>query len=121
MGTEEIGAYIVFGTVLMPALEQALATGDLSSILPICAFLEDVAEAAEDDPRLEDLLLVEVGEWLGGVANEESLTPWLGMKTKRICRYVPGLATQRIALRAEATKRGLTRRISSFMTRLRKR
>ena len=48
-GQGEPGAYIVFGSVLMPALEQALAAGDLVSILSICAFLEDVAEAAEKD------------------------------------------------------------------------
>ena len=120
MGREEVGAYIVFGSVLIPALEQALAAGDLGSILPICAFLEDVAEAAEEDRGLENLLRVEVGEWLGGLANEASLTPWLGTKTKRICRYVPGLATQRIALRAEENKRGFNKRISSFMTRLRR-
>jgi hypothetical protein len=120
MGRKDLGAYLVFGSVLMPALEQALAVGDLGSILPICAFLEDVAEAAEEDRGLENLLRVEVGEWLGGLANEASLTPWLGTKTKRICRYVPGLATQRIALRAEKQKRGFTKRISSFMSRLRK-
>jgi hypothetical protein len=119
-GGEELGTYTVFGSVLMPALEQALAAGDLGSILPICAFLEELAEAAEKDLYLENLLRVEVGEWLGGVANEASLTPWLGTKTKRICRYVPGLATQRIALRAEENKRGFTKRISSFMTRLRR-
>jgi hypothetical protein len=120
MDGEESGTYTVFGSVLMPALEQALAAGDLGSIIPICAFLEEVAEAAEKDHYLENLLRVEVGEWLGGVANEASLTPWLGTKTKRICRYVPGLATQRIALRAEENKRGFTKRISSFMTRLRR-
>jgi hypothetical protein len=120
MDGEELGTYTVFGSVLMPALEQALAAGDLASIIPICAFLEEVAEAAEKDLYLENLLRVEVGEWLGGVANEASLTPWLGTKTKRICRYVPGLATQRIALRAEENKRGFTKRISSFMTRLRR-
>jgi hypothetical protein len=35
-------------------------------VAPICAFLEDVAEAAEEDRGLENLLRVEVGEWLGG-------------------------------------------------------
>ena len=120
MGGEELGAHTVFGSVLMPALEQALATDDLGSILPICAFLEEVAEAAEEDLGLKGLLQVEVGEWLGGAANEASLAPWLGMKPKRIYGYVPGLATQRITLRAEENKRSLTRRIYSFMTRLRR-
>jgi hypothetical protein len=69
MSKEKPAAYIVFGSVLMPALEQALAAGDLGSILPICAFLEDVAEAAQKDIGIETLLEVEVGEWLGGAAN----------------------------------------------------
>jgi hypothetical protein len=119
MGKENPGTYIVFGSVLIPALEQALAAGDLGSILQFCAFLEDVAEAAEEDIGLRTLLEVEVGEWLGGAASEASLAPWLGIETKRICGYVPGLATQRISLRAEQNKRSLTGRISSFMTRLR--
>jgi hypothetical protein len=119
MGTEKPGAYIVFGSLLMPALEQALAAGDLGSILAICAFLEDVAEAAKKDLGLESLLEVEVGEWLGGAANEATLAPWLGTETKRICGYVPGLATQRIALRAERDSLGFKGRISSLLTRMR--
>src|ERR1700722_597124 len=119
MGKEKPGAYIVFGSVLMPALEEALAAGDLSSILPICAFLEDAAEAAQKDIALEALLQVEVGEWLGGAANETLLAPWLGAETKRICRYVPGLATQRRALRTERNERNFKSRISSLMNKLR--
>jgi hypothetical protein len=120
MGEQAPGAYLVFGSVLIPALKQALAVGDLGQILPICAFLEDVAVAARKDGRLESLLQVEVGEWLGGVANEASLAPWLGTETKRICRYIPGLATQRIALQKEHEKQSIKNRISSFMTRLRR-
>jgi hypothetical protein len=119
MGTEEAGAYIIFGSVLIPALEQALVEGDLVSILSICAFLEEVAEAAQKDISLETLLKVEVGEWLGGAANEDSLAPWLGIETKRICRYVPGLATQRIAIWAEENKRTLRGRLGTLVTRLR--
>jgi hypothetical protein len=118
MGNESPGAYIVFGSVLMPALEEALAVGDLGTILPICAFLEDVAEAAQRDIGLESLLQVEVGEWLGGTANETLLAPWLGAETKRICGYVPGLATQRIALRTERKQRSFRNRISSLMKKL---
>ena len=33
-----------------------------------------------------------------------SFLPWLGPKTKRICGYVPGLATQRRALEEEARR-----------------
>ncbi len=120
MGDEAPHAYLVFGSVLIPALEEALAVGDLSQILPICAFLEDVAEAARKDDGLESLLKVEVGEWLGGAANEAFLVPWLGTETKRICRYVPGLATQRIASREEHKRRSIKNSITKFMARLRK-
>jgi hypothetical protein len=121
MGEEAPGAYLVFGSVLIPVLERALAVGALGQILPICAFLEDVAVAARKDGRLESLLRVEVGEWLGGVANEASLAPWLGTETKRICQYIPGLATQRIALREEHERQSIKNRISTFVTSLRRR
>jgi hypothetical protein len=118
MGNPKRGAYSVFGSILLPALERALEAGDLGSILKICAFLEDVADAAEEDRGLKTLLEVEVGQWLRGTANEASLAPWLGIKTRQICKYVPGLATQRISLRAEQNERSLTKRISSLMARL---
>jgi hypothetical protein len=117
--TQDLGAYPVFGSVLIPALEQALSAGDLGTILPICAFLEDVAEAAEKDKDLKSLLRLEVGKWLGWVENEASLAPWLGSKTKLICRYVPGLATQRLALREEESKRSIKKRIGSMISRRR--
>ena len=120
MGTETDVQYIVFGSVLIPALEEALSARDLSSILPVCAFLEDVAEAARKDSYLESLLRIEVGEWLGGAANESLLTPWLGSETKRICRYVPGLATQRRELREKQEKRSLASRLSAFLKQFRK-
>jgi hypothetical protein len=119
MAKEKPGAYIVFGSVVIPALEEALAAADLGSILPICAFLEDAAEAAQKDIALEALLRVEVGEWLGGAANETLLAPWLGAETKRICRYVPGLATQRRVVRTERNERSVRSHISSWMNKLR--
>ena len=118
MGAETDVQYIVFGSVLIPALEEALSAGDLGSILPICAFLEDVAEAARKNSYLESLLRVEVGEWLGGAANESLLAPWPGTETKRICNYVPGLATQRLALREEREQQSLGRRFSKFIRRM---
>ena len=111
--------YTVFGSLLIPALEEALSSGNLGIILPICAFLEDVAEAARNDSSLRCLLRIEVGEWLGGAANESLLAPWLGKETKRICRYVPGLASQRIALRAEQKTGSLSNRLSSFLKQFR--
>lgn len=120
MGKENPGPYIVFGSVLLPVLEKAMDAGDLGTILPICAFLEDVAEAADRDVGLNTLLRVEVGAWLKRVHNEASLSPWLGSKTKRICRYVPGLATQRIALRAEARTKSFAERILRLTNKLKR-
>lgn len=107
--------YIVFGSVLLPALEDGLARGDLATILPICAFLEDAAVSAQSDSGLETLLRTEVGDWLAGVDNEAYLTPWLGQETKRICRYVPGLATQRRTLRKDRQERTTKSRIGRFL------
>jgi hypothetical protein len=107
--------YIVFGSVLLPALEDGLANGDLATILPICAFLEDAAVSAQSDSGLETLLRTELGEWLSGVDNEAYLTPWLGQETKRICRYVPGLATQRRTLRKQRQKKTAKSRIRRFL------
>ena len=113
LGDEEPGQYIIFGSILIPALTAALERGDLATILPICAFLEDVSTAARHDDALEALLKVEVAEWLGWAANEERLAPWLGTETKRICNYVPGLATQRLQLRSEEKANTITGRIAA--------
>ncbi len=98
MGDEEDIHYIVFGSILIPALTAALAEGDLGIILPIRAFLEDASVAARHDSFLATLMKVEVGEWLGWVANEDRLAPWLGSETKRVCNYIPGLPTQQLQL-----------------------
>jgi hypothetical protein len=106
MGNESPGAYIVFGSVLMPALEEALAVGDLGTILPICAFLEDVAEAAQRDIGLESLLQVEVGEWLGGTSKRNSprAVAWSGNKANlRVCTGARD-STNRLENRTETEK-----------------
>jgi hypothetical protein len=69
MGDEEPGQYTIFGSVLIPALTVALENGDLGTVLPICAFLEDVSTAARYDDYLAALMKVEVAKWLGWVAN----------------------------------------------------
>jgi hypothetical protein len=48
---------------------------------------------------------VEIGEWLSGTRWEAELEPYLGEQTKRGCRYVSGLATQRNSLEAEQARR----------------
>jgi len=99
-------ASIAFGHVLLPALQIGLERGDLGTILKICAYLEDAAESAASDSLLQELIRVECGNWLAEAANEHLLSPWLGAETKRICGYVPGLATQRRALKMRQKEKG---------------
>src|SRR6266478_730176 len=82
MGDEPPLSYLVFGSVLVPALEGALRNEDLSSIASICSFLEDAAQSSRKDARRRDLLVVEIGEWLGWAQNEELLATYMGPETK---------------------------------------
>jgi hypothetical protein len=101
----EVLPYVVFGSFLIPVLETALEESDTKRISAICAFLEEAATSAGTDAGLEELLLVEIGEWLGGTRLEAEIEPSLGEQTKRVCRYVSGLATQRISLKQVRRKR----------------
>jgi hypothetical protein len=97
--------YVVFGSFLIPVLETALEDRDTESIRSVCAFLEEAATSAGTDAALEQLLLIEIGEWLSGTRWEAEVVPSLGEQTKRICRYVPGLATQRNLFKGDRTRR----------------
>jgi hypothetical protein len=107
--------YIVFGSVLVPALASALNAGDVATILPICGFLEEASIAARADARLGTLIQIEIGEWLGWTPNEDGISPWLGPETKRICNYVEGLASQRLRLRDEMKANTISARIASAL------
>jgi len=97
--------YVVFGSFLIPELETALEDRDAERIGAICAFLEEAAGSARTDAGLEQLLLVEIGEWLGETQWEAEIAASLGEQTKRVCRYVSGLATQRTSLNQARRKR----------------
>jgi hypothetical protein len=112
---------LIFSSILIPALEKALEEGDLKTILHLAAFLEDASESASVDSKLKNLIAVEVGEWLGWASHEDRLAPWLGAETKRICGYVPGLATQRLSGGADLQPVGLKDRVASILNRLLKR
>jgi hypothetical protein len=103
---EETLLYILFGDVLIPYLKVALIEQNAKEIQAICRFLEEVAEAARQDGALGNLLRVEVGEWLEYMELEDEIAPWLGPETKRICGYVPGLATQRREIKAKKARDG---------------
>ena len=100
----EVLPYVVFGSFLIPVLETALEENDTERIRTICAFLEEAAANAVTDAGLEQLLLVEIGEWLGGTLLEAKIEPSLGEQTKRVCRYVSGFATQRNSLKRAGRK-----------------
>jgi hypothetical protein len=113
MAGEEL-PYVVFGSFLIPLMETALESQDVERVRSICAYIEDVASSACTDAGLETLLRVEIGEWLSGTQWEAEVEPFLGEQTKRICRYVSGLATQRNSLKAQKDSRNL---ISRFLDR----
>lgn len=110
MADEEL-PYVVFGSFLIPILEAALKNHNGERVRSICAYLEEAAVSANTDVGLSELLRVEIGEWLGGTPWETEISTNLGEQTKRICRYIPGLATQRIALREERANRNPLKRL----------
>ena len=93
--------YVIFGSFLIPVLESALENHDAEQVASICSYLEEVAISAGTDAGLEMLLRVEIGEWLESTPWETKIASSLGEHTKRVCRYVPGLATQRNLLNSK--------------------
>ena len=87
--------YLVFGSILIPALASALAANDLETIVPICNFLEEASAASRADENLRVLIEIEVGKWLSWTVNEDRIAPLLGSETRRVCNYFEGLASQR--------------------------
>jgi len=109
--------YVVFGSFLIPLMETALEGQDVERVKSICAYLEEVASSASTDSGLEGLLRVEIGEWLSVTRWEAEIEPYLGDQTKRRCRFVSGLATQRNTLKAEQAGRNP---ITRLLNRLKK-
>jgi hypothetical protein len=103
--------YVVFGSFLIPQIETALESQDVKRVKSICAYLEEVASSANTDSGLETLIRVEIGEWLSGTRWDAEVEPYLGEKTKRRCRYVSGLETQRNSLKTEKASRNVITRL----------
>ena len=74
--------------------------------------------AARQDNGLLRLIEVEMAEWLGWVENKDRLAPWLVPETRRICNYVPGLATQRRQRRADRQAKTISAQVAAFIRRL---
>ena len=111
MGEEEPLPYIAFGDTVVPRLKEALTNGDGERIRRFTDFFEAIAQSAKSDSRLHSLLAIEVGEWLEVTNQEAEIAPWLGTETKRVCRYVPGLATQRRKISEQRAASSWVRRL----------
>ena len=105
--------YVIFGHVLLPALEAMLRAGDDRAVSSMCAYLEEASVSSAAHPMLEDLIAAEIGEWLNRTSYEKRIAPWIGSETKRVCNYTPGLATQRLQVRAETHRQSLRVRLRS--------
>ena len=114
MEPDEFPAYMAFPE-LVDFLKEALASGCTADVLRVCEFVEEAARSG--DRNLEDLVRIEVGEHLGWIEHEDRLTPYLGAETKRICGYVPGLATQRLELRREREALTVGQRVLQMLRR----
>jgi hypothetical protein len=87
MDEEEPLPYIALGAVFIPWLELRLKERDLFQIAKACAFIEDTAKYGERDFELNQLLGVEIGEWLIAAPERHLLISHFGTSTCRACRY----------------------------------
>ena len=111
-----MGGYDAF-PCLIDLLKVAVEAGRGTEVAGICAFIEEVALSGKRDPDLASLVRIELGEKLGWMEHEERLAPHLGEETKRICGYVPGLATQRLESRREREVLTLGQRLLRMLRR----
>ena len=115
----DLQVYSVFEWILVPFVEGALSAGDLARILRVTAFLEELSVSASGDPKVANLLVVTIGEWLNSrMVDEDQLVPWLGEETKRLCGYVPGLAAQRRRDRITKREKTLSFKLKKLTRRL---
>ena len=79
--------YVAIGCVLIPWLERCLETQDANNITRACEFLEVTATEGLSDSRLDDLIGIEIGEWLSGVRERKLLLSYFGRNTWKACSY----------------------------------
>jgi hypothetical protein len=91
--------FVVFGDLFVKWIEKSVEASDQEVLKRIGVFLEDASLASRKDAALENLVAIEIGEWLGFMRYEQRLAPYLGPETRRVTGYVEGLATQRRAIK----------------------
>jgi hypothetical protein len=79
--------YVAIGAVLIPWLKVCLEARDMESIAKACDFLEVAAHEGRTDLRLDNLISVEIGEWLPEVNERHLLLSNFGPSTLRACSY----------------------------------
>jgi hypothetical protein len=79
--------YVAIGCVLNPWLEVCLEAHDMANIAKAYVFLEAVAVDSRSDVRLDDLIGIEVGEWLQEIGDRKLLLSHFGPETQRVCSY----------------------------------
>jgi hypothetical protein len=79
--------YVALGAVLIPWLEACLEARDVANIAKVCDFLEATAAEGSNNALLDDLIGIEIGEWLPGVGERNLLLSHFGPHTQRACSY----------------------------------
>lgn len=87
MDEHESLAYVAVGCVLLPWLKTCLEAHDLANVIEVCRFLEVAAAEGQTDPLLDELIGVEIGEWLPEAPERKLLLSHFGPQTLRSCRY----------------------------------
>lgn len=87
MGNDSPLPYVAVGAVFIPWLEACLKAQDVNKVANACAFIEAAANDGKADSRLNDLIGIEIGEWLPEVLDRDLLLSHFGPNTKRACHH----------------------------------
>jgi len=79
--------YVALGAVFIPWLGACLKAQDVSKVAKACDFIESAAADGQADSRLDQLIGIEIGEWLPEVLERDLLLSLFGPHTKRACHY----------------------------------
>ena len=87
MDEDEPLAYIALGCVFNPWLKTSLEAQDIANVTQACEFLEFVLVEGKSDDRIDNLVAIEIGEWLPELREKDLLISHLGPETRRVCSY----------------------------------